>query len=253
MSFLASDEPTPFIPFNPHGRAPALICCDHAGRAIPRRLGDLGLPAAELDRHIGWDIGALDVATRLAVLLDAPGLAAPYSRLVIDCNRRTDGPGAMPEISDGTPVPGNAGLSGDQRRDRIEAIWRPYHDALASALVRARALYPLAVLISVHSFTPVMAGKARPWPIGVLWNRDRRVSEPLLAALKARTDLNVGDNEPYSGRDGFGFTVPHHAERDGHPHIMLEIRQDEIADAAGAARWAELIADAFRPIIARFA
>ncbi len=250
MLSLASDEPSPAAPFNVDGQAPAFICCDHAGRAIPRSLGDLGVTSDELSRHIGWDIGALDVATRLAAMLDAPGIAAPYSRLVIDCNRRIGHQSSIPESSDGTRVPGNEGLSEAEKQARADLIWRPYHDALAVGLAKARARRPQAALISIHSFTPEMAGKARPWQIGLVWNRDARMATPLLAALGAHADLCVGDNQPYSGRDGFGYTVPHHAGSGGFPHVMFEIRQNEIADAAGAERYARLICAALKPVLA---
>jgi predicted N-formylglutamate amidohydrolase len=253
MALLASDEPSPAVPFQSAGQAPAFLCCDHAGRAIPRALGDLGVTEEELGRHIGWDIGALDVATRLAAMLDAPGVAAPYSRLVIDCNRRLGHVGSIPAVSDGVTVPGNQNLSDAQKAARAEAIWRPYHEALAAGLAKQRARHANAVLISVHSFTPEMAGKARPWQIGVVWNRDARLAEPVLATLSAHADLCVGDNLPYSGRDGFGFTVPNHAGSGGHPHIMFEIRQNEIADATGAQRYATLICEALRPILPAYA
>lgn len=253
MSLLDADEPAPAIPFHAHGRAAAQICCDHAGRAIPRRLGDLGVPKAALDQHIGWDIGALDVAMRLAVHLDAPGLYQPYSRLVIDCNRKLDSPTLSPEVSDGTPIPGNRGLTQAQQEARVASIWRPYHQALAAAMAERRAVHPQAVLISVHSFTPSMNGKDRPWEIGVVWNRDERIAVPLLAALGTLPGICVGDNHPYNGRDGFGFTVPQHAGSLGLPHVMLEIRQNEIDDSAKAALWADRIADCLRPILAKFA
>ena len=253
MSLLDADEPSPAIPFHAEGRAAALICCDHAGRAIPRRLGDLGVPKAALDQHIGWDIGALDVATRLAAHLDAPGLYQPYSRLVIDCNRKLDSPTLSPEVSDRTPIPGNRGLTAAQQEARVASIWRPYHQALAAALATRRAAHPQAVLISVHSFTPSMGGKDRPWEIGVVWSRDERIAVPLLAALKELPGICVGDNQPYNGRDGFGFTVPHHAGSLGLPHVMLEIRQNEIDEPAKAALWADRIADCLRPILAKFA
>jgi len=98
----------------------------------------------------------------------------------------------------------------------------------------------------VHSCTPLFAGFRRPWHFGVLWNQDGRLAGPLLAALARDGEVCVGDNQPYSGRDGHGYTLPTHAEARGLPHATIEIRQDLIGAAAGIERWARRLATRWR-------
>lgn len=249
-ALLAPDDPAPFRVMAPHGSAAILVVCDHAANAVPRRLGTLGLPDAELGRHIGWDIGAEAVARGLAERLGAQAIMASFSRLVIDCNRGLADPGAIAAQSDGTVVPGNAGLDAAARAARVEEIYWPYHRAIAAALDAFAARGVTPALISVHSFTPRMNGAHRPWHLGVLWDQDPRVAVPLLHALGRREGLVVGDNEPYTARSPIDFTVPHHAGPRGLPHVTLEIRQNEIDAAAGAARYAALLAETLAPILA---
>lgn len=229
--------------------APVILTCDHASRSVPRALDNLGLDDAAILRHIAWDIGAADVTRRLAPLLDAPAILCGYSRLVIDCNRDPVDPSSIPAVSDGTVIPGNTGLSLGARRLRRTAIFDPYHDAIASRIASHRHSGVAPALISIHSFTPVMQGVARPWHIGVLWDRDGRIALPLLEGLRAEAGLVVGDNEPYSAREPVGFTQRHHAFGAGLPHVAIELRQDLVGDAAGAARWAERLARLLRPIL----
>lgn len=247
---LATDEPPAVSILRPQGRAPLLLVCDHASRRVPRALAGLGLPEAELSRHIGWDIGAAAVTERLAARLDAPAVLTGYSRLVVDCNRRPDDPTSMPDISDGTAVPANRDLTDAGRRQRLEALFHPYHDRIAALLDGFQRRGVVPAVVSVHSFTPVMRGFQRPWHIGILWNRDPRIAVPLLAALEAEGDLVVGDNEPYSARTGCGHTINTHCEPAGIPSVMLEIRQDLIAEAAGAEAWAARLERLLRPILA---
>jgi predicted N-formylglutamate amidohydrolase len=253
-SLLAPDDPAPFRLVNPRGSAAILLVCDHAASTVPRRLGTLGLPAAELQRHIGWDIGAEAVTRGLAARLDARAILASFSRLVVDANRGLDDPSAIARESDGTVIPGNAGLDASARRARVEEIYWPYHRAIAEALDGfgdgGSAPEPPPALISVHSFTPRLGGVGRPWHIGVLWDRDALFAARLLDALSRCAGLVVGDNEPYSAKIPTDFTVPHHAETRGLPHVTLEIRQDEIDTDAGATRYAALIALALAPILA---
>jgi len=239
---LAHDEPLPVSFESEAGRSVFFLTCDHAGRIIPRRLGGLGLPDHETERHIAWDIGVGAVARQLSRLLDAAVVLQTYSRLVIDCNRDPEVPSSIPEISETTEIPGNRDLGETARAARINAIFRPYHDTIAAALDRRTAAGRGSVLVALHSFTPVFKGVARPWHAAVLYNRDARLARPLFELLSAEDGLVVGDNEPYAVSDLTDYTVPVHGERRGLPHVEIEIRQDLIAETAGQAAWAESLA-----------
>jgi predicted N-formylglutamate amidohydrolase len=238
---LANHEQMPVNAVNPGASgSPFVLIGDHAGRRVPERLGDLALPKAELERHIGWDIGVAELGAALAVLLDSPFVSQVYSRLVIDCNRdpaRTD---SICEISDGTTVPGNVGLSAADRAERVADIFDPYHAAIGRALDE-RADQP-TVLVAVHSFTPVFAGHQRPWRFGVLHRDDSALSAAMLAVLReAEGEAVVGDNQPYA-MDVVDYSIPHHADARGLDYLELEVRQDLIATPVAAEAMAERLA-----------
>lgn len=235
---LGPGDPPPFEVVNEEGRASAVLICDHASRAVPRALADLGLDRALLRRHIGWDIGAADVTRRLAALLDAPAVLAGYSRLVIDCNRAPGTPSSIPVVSDGVAIPGNRGLDEAAKRARIEACFAPYHRAIEDTIAAQETRAGVVALIAIHSFTPVMDGFERPWHVGVLWDRDPIFAKALLAALAADPSLCVGDNEPYSGQAPIPYSIPVHGAERGRPHVAVEIRQDLIDTRHGAEAWA---------------
>jgi predicted N-formylglutamate amidohydrolase len=235
---LSEDEPAPVVIDHPDGASDVFLVCDHAGRRMPRRLGQLGVSDAEMERHIAYDIGAGSVAVQLADALDATLIRQIYSRLVIDCNRDPSVPSSIPEISEITPIPGNVGLTEVQREARRAHIFLPYHTAISAALdARAEREQPTA-FVAVHSFTPVYKGETRPWHVGVLYNRDARLSQILKRLLLAEGDLVVGDNEPYFVSDSTDYSIPVHAERRALPYLELEIRQDLIATETGQAEWA---------------
>lgn len=239
---LAPDEPPAVIAHNEAGRSPFFLTCDHAGRAIPRRLGSLGLPEAELNRHIALDIGALAVAQQLSQRLDATLIAQPYSRLVIDSNRSPEVASSIVEISELTEIAGNRGLSRAEVEARRREIFEPYHRRIVAALDQRQKEGRPTVLIAVHSFTPVFKGVSRPWQIGVLYNRDTRFADIMLDLLRREGDLTVGDNEPYAVGDLTDYTIPVHGEQRGIPHVELEIRQDLIGDTPGQTAWADRLA-----------
>ena len=241
-TLLESGEPDPVSLENEAGGSVFFLTCDHAGRAIPRRLDRLGLPEHETRRHIAWDIGICEVGRRLSRLLNAAVILQTYSRLVIDCNRDPKVASSIPEISELTEIPGNRGLTEPARTARINAIFRPYHDAIGAALDRRAAAGHASVLVALHSFTPVFKGMARPWHAAVLYNRDARLAHSLFELLSAEDGLVVGDNEPYRVTDLTDYTVPVHGERRGLPHVEIEIRQDQITDPAGQRVWAERLA-----------
>lgn len=246
---LGPDDPPPYRVLNPGGSSHAILICDHASNRIPKALGDLGLEPANRGRHIAYDIGAAAVTESLSARLDAVALFCSYSRLVIDPNRPSGDLTSIREISDGTIVPGNRGLSPEELAARRKEIFEPYHRSIA-AVIGERRRQGVPALISVHSLTHFMAGRERPWHIGVLSNRDRRIADPLLGWLQSNTDAHIGDNKPYSGLDPYGYSIETHAAPAGLPNILLEIRQDLIRDQAGQAEWAEIIGAALATVLA---
>ncbi|HEX4110983.1 MAG TPA: N-formylglutamate amidohydrolase [Stellaceae bacterium] len=239
---LAPDEPPPVTAWNEEGRSPFVIVADHAGNAVPRALNRLGLADRDLACHIAWDIGIAEVGRYLAEALDAPRFAQNYSRLVIDCNRPPGTPDSIVDISDSIPIPGNERVSAAERALRERAIFRPYHDRIAAALDRREEQSRPTVLIAAHSFTPVLGGVARPWQAAVLYHRDPRFAHCLLALLKQEPGLTVGDNQPYAVTDETDFTIPVHGERRALAHVLIELRQDLIADERGQREWAGRLA-----------
>jgi predicted N-formylglutamate amidohydrolase len=237
---------SPFEVVNPDGRAPALVICDHASRFVPPEYDNLGVAEAEIARHIGWDIGAGDVARELAQLIDASAVLCGTSRLVIDCNRRLDDPSSIPEASDGTPVPGNQGLEPAERKRRAERFFMPYHAEIER---RLDAFVRPPALVSVHSFTPVMAGFDRPWHVGLLYDEDDRLARPIIEALRREAGLVVGDNEPYSGRRPVGYALGTYANGRGLPPAVFELRQDLIDTPEKAHVWARRLAHILRPLL----
>jgi predicted N-formylglutamate amidohydrolase len=217
----------------PQGAGPFVIFCDHASNHIPPELENLGLPASALQRHIAWDIGAAGVTEWLSEFFDSPAILCATSRLVIDCNRQLHAADLIPEISDGTPVPGNRGLTREERALRIERWFHPYHHAVEEILIGRDSRTVSTITLSIHSMTPNLAGVARPWQIALSSYRDRTLAEPMLAALRDPGDILVGDNEPYDLDPAVDYSTPFHALRRKLPHLQVEFRQDEIADPAG--------------------
>ena len=219
-----------------------VLIADHAKRALPAAYNALGLPAEEFERHIAYDIGVENVTRSLASLTGAPAILCGFSRLVIDPNRSEADPTLIRQLYDGTIVPGNYPISLEERQSRLDRFYRPYHAAVAELIAQTTAASGSApLIISLHSFTPVMQGRQRPWHAGILWDRDCRAVTPLIAALAADKSLTIGDNEPYDGALP-GDTMHRHATMNGFAHALIEIRQDLIADASGAAAWAERLA-----------
>jgi len=243
---LAADEPQSFIELGRNGRSNFVIVVDHAGRRIPRALGDLGLPPAELERHIAWDIGALGVARRMAATLDAPLLAQTYSRLVIDCNRDPAVATSIPTIGESIPIPGNLNLRPEDIAARRAEIFEPYHRQVRALLDERAAAGRPTILIAQHSMTNVFKGVRREMHAAVLYNRDRRFAGLVLDSLRGEAGLVIGDNEPYFVSDETDYTVPRHGEARGLPHVEIEIRQDLITDDAGQDEWAGRICRALQ-------
>lgn len=243
-SLLGPGDPIPTGLRNAAAISPFLIICDHAGNAVPASLAGLGVARADLERHIGIDIGILPVAERVSDLIRAPLVFQRYSRLVVECNRRWTAPDIVAAISDGTPVPANIGIGKAERERRIEEIFVPYHREITRRLAQPSSDGAPKVLVSMHSFTPSLlsAPATRPWQIGVCHETNDAFSRCILKVLKAEPGLDVGDNQPYGVDVDTSYSVPVYGEEQGHPYAEFEIRQDLISDLAGQHQWAQRIA-----------
>jgi predicted N-formylglutamate amidohydrolase len=243
---LAADEPPAFLDIPGQGRSDFIVVADHAAARIPRRLANLGLPAAELERHIAWDIGVLGVARRVAAAIDAPLVAQNYSRLVIDCNRDPRVATSIPHISEIREIPGNMNLSPAEIAARRAEIFDPYHRRIHERIEERLAARRSPILVAQHTMTDIYKGVRRPMHAAILYNRDRRFAGIMLDMLRREADLIIADNEPYFVSDETDYTVPHHAEARSLPYVEIEIRQDLVSGDSGQAEWAARIAGALQ-------
>lgn len=230
---------------NADGKSPYVLLCEHASNYIPPSYEGLGLDASELERHIAWDIGVAPIARELSRSLDAPLVLSGYSRLLIDCNRPIGVPTSIPQISESTPIPGNTGLSDEERAYRAAHFFWPFQKEVARILDRRQAETTPTIVFGVHSFTPVFKGFARPWHAGILFRKAQRLGNALVGALQ-EPGLTVVANEPYRIEDDSDHTVPVHGESRGLDAALVEIRQDLIGHADGQSAWAKRLAPALQ-------
>jgi len=242
MRILSADEPAAFTLERPKGGSDFLLVCDHASRLVPNSLRSLGLDDTQLASHVAWDIGAAGVARQLSTALDATLLLQSYSRLVIDCNRPPGSATSIPKRSEYVQIAANEGLTTADVTARVAEIFAPYHAAVSAALEQRRVAGARTLLVSIHSFTPVYLGQARPWKIGLMYRKDPRLGRALLGLLRQDVSLHAGENEPYAISDDTDYTIPVHGEARGLPHVGIEIRQDLIADMHGQQEWATRLA-----------
>jgi predicted N-formylglutamate amidohydrolase len=227
--------------------AGVLFLCDHASNALPPAYGTLGLPAQELERHIGYDIGAAFMTRRLAARFGAPALLTTFSRLLIDPNRGVDDPTLVMRLSDGAIVPGNAHVGEAEIAYRRKTFWQPYRDAIHAAVDEMSAGGSIPAVVSIHSFTPCWKGQPRPWEFGILWDSDPRFALPLIEGLKS-AGFVTGDNEPYDGALE-GDTLDEEVTQRGLAGLLIEVRQDLVATLGGAEALADRLAGVLEPIL----
>ena len=251
---LGAGDPEPVEVVRPAGTSPFFLTCEHAGRAFPVRLGTLGLAGSDLERHIAWDIGAAGVARELSARLDATLVLQRYSRLVVDCNRAPSAPDFVVEVSEDTVIPGNRGLCEAAMEARATEIFHPYHDRIHDLLEARIAADRLAVVVSVHTCTPVYHGVHRPWHIGVMYEHDDRLAREMLAVLREEGEeagLEVGDNQPYFMTSDKDYSMPRHGQGRGLLHAGFEIRQDLVETASGQREWAQRVERVLRESLGR--
>lgn len=225
-------------PFHVHpgSQRAFLVVCDHASNALPDAYGSLGLALGDRQRHIAWDVGARGVALALARKLDCPAVLGGTSRLLIDLNRGIDDASSILAESDGSTVPGNLAVDDGERAVRVRQFHAPYHAWIDAYLEEQHALGVRPILVSVHSFSPSLGNRERPWPVAILWNRARAPVAALIDWFAAR-GYRVGDNQPYDARILPGWTLEHHALRRDLPHVLLEVRSDGIETSQAQQAW----------------
>ena len=218
-----------------------LVICDHASNNIDEKYKNLGLEKKYIDSHRAFDIGVKNVAWELSKLLDCNLVMANFSRLIIDPNRGLDDLTLIPKLSEGRVVKGNIGIvlnKNDYERDiRIKNYYNPYHDQIENFINNSIKKNVTPKVISIHSFTPIWKGKKREIDVGILWDKDNRLSNIFLKSFKG---YNVGDNKPYSGRLK-NDTLYKHATLKGLPNVLIEIRQDLLASENNQKDWAKKI------------
>jgi predicted N-formylglutamate amidohydrolase len=246
---LAADEPPSFEIVNAGGGSRAVVTCDHASNRMPRALGTLGLAPEQLQLHVAWDIGAAIMAERLAQILDAPLIRSGYSRLVIDLNRPLSSPASIPPQSEVVRVPGNEGVTPEEAARRADALFHPYHAALACLLDERIQGSTVPVYIAMHSFTPIYFGEARHVEVCVAWRKDDRVARLVLPKLEADGRWRVVANDPFVITPQGDYGIPHQAEARGLPCVMIELRQDLVERADDARAWGERLAAIIGPLL----
>lgn len=242
-SKVAADKIPSFIVLNENMAGRFVLTCEHASNHIPERYGQLGVSSGKLSSHIAMDVGVADVANRLSVLLSSPLICGTFSRLLIDPNRPVERPSSIPQISDECVIPGNHEISPAERSLRKELFFDPYHVAVTSVIDRAQNQGCNPVVVSIHSFEPVLGGVHRPWNIGILYRRSTRLAQYLVQWLRSNSEYVVGDNEPYE-IDEDDYTIPVHGEARNLDAILVEIRNDLIQTNEEQKKWATLLFEA---------
>ncbi|MFG6585662.1 MULTISPECIES: N-formylglutamate amidohydrolase [unclassified Sulfitobacter] len=243
---LCKADPPAVELLNERGTGGFVFGCEHAGNRIPLSLGSLGLSRAERTRHIAWDIGAARLTEKLSEKLDSPAVLQAYSRLVFDCNRTMDHPGAFVVDADGSYVSGNAGLNREEKSRREAEIYRPFHNALSAVLDRRRWVGERFSYVAVHSFNDEVRGQKRPWHVGFLYNQHSAMSHFLIDWFRKNTGYTIGDNQPYSPLDAVDHTLRVQAEVRSIPYTMIEVRNDLLRSDKSIAEWAALLTQALR-------
>lgn len=210
-------------------REQLIISCEHASNLLPARYGNLGLRRRALESHIAWDRGARAIARYCADRLDCVYHEGQYSRLLIDLNRSPHHPKLIPKVAFGVPVPGNTGLSDEERRARVVNYYQPYRQRLLADLRRLIRTSGACLHFSIHTFAPRAGRTTRRADIGVLYDPARRWERENALALASwlqAQGLNTRCNYPYRGTND-GFTSFSRRNFSGNDYLGIEIEVNQ--------------------------
>lgn len=232
---LARDEGLAAELINPMGNAPIVLICEHAANFIPASLNGLGLSPEDRLSHAAWDIGAYKMACEMSALLDAPLIASRVSRLVYDCNRAPESGLGIPSQSETIAVPGNKNLSQADINDRVDDVYKPFHELINQTIYDPKRLalsehHASPVIITLHSFTPVYFDEVRSVELGILHDADDRFAKAMMSAAVDRTTLKTEFNSPYAPSDNVMHTVNKHALEHGFLNVMIEVKNDLLSN-----------------------
>ena len=232
-----------FSVYKPTSLNKIIILCDHASNYIPKTYKNLGLKLSDVNKHIGWDIGALKVAKKISKNINCSLIHSCFSRLLIDCNRHLKSSGAFIKKSEDIVIPGDKNVSKKEKLLRAKKYYFPYHDQINKVIERKLKDKIVPILVSIHSFTPIYFGKSRPWHIGLLQRKDQRLSSIFAKEIKKNKKIVLGINQPYKLDLAGDFTIPFFSESYGLPHVLIEIRQDLLIKNKSINYWSNFISD----------
>ncbi len=210
---------------NEQGKSGILLVCEHASNHIPTQFNKLGLMDDVLQSHIAWDPGAFEIAQHISNTIDAPLVYATNSRLVFDCNRTPDAVDAIPERSEVYDIPGNTGLSPEQKEERIKFCYTPFHDLISKTI---KGHNSIQAIVTVHSFSPVYNGVERNVELGVLHDTDQSLADRIIENAILLSEMKTVRNQPYGPKDGVTHTLKRHGIENNILNVMLELRNDLI-------------------------
>lgn len=221
-----------------------VVSCEHASPEVPPGFQNLGVEERELWSHNSFDAGAAVVAKEIAASFGVFPYLGTWSRLLADCNRSPENPDAVPEVSFGLYVPGNARLSQRDRVERLRRYHRPYREAVRKAVREIIDQGDVCLHFAVHSFTPEYEGVARDGEAGVLYDPEHaleaRFAERMLSVMKQT--LDVRPNYPYSGTvDALCTSLRGEMPSDRYAGVEVEISQALAATRDGLLRTIDAI------------
>ena len=235
---------------NKSGKGPVVLLCEHASNRIPTDYAGLGLASAHATSHAAWDPGARDLAVLLSNALDAPLVASTVSRLVYDCNRPPSAPSAMPTKSELVNIPGNKGLSLDEKDARVRGVYEPFCTAVSDVIGQRKHHNVQPVVVTIHSFTRSYFGAKRDVDIGILHDSDPRLADLMLAQSPQLPGYKIERNAPYGPEDGVTHSLVLHGVQNGLHNVMIEVCNDLLTGADAVARVAEDLLTLLRPALA---